>query len=131
MTKKTAGRTWSIELTVVGLQFGALTKEGRELVARNLPVPVELVREPENPADENAIMVKLAGDFKLTALRGLRIGHLRRNIAAVLAPKFDSYSIAPVKLWLTELDNDANEGTISGRFRDVPLKKTAAKPKRK
>lgn len=121
------GRIWGTELTVVGLRFSDLTKEGKELVARHTPFPVALEREPDNPVDPNAVKVLIAGDFKLTALRGKKLGHLRANIAAVLAPKFDAGTTTPHKVWCTEIDLDSNEGTLDAKFRDVSKVKKARK----
>lgn len=123
----TKGRTWTIELTVVGLRFSDLTKEGKELIARHTPFPVKLEREPDNPVDDNAIKVLIAGDFKLTALKGKKLGHLRANIAAILAPKMDAGALEQVKLWVTDVDLEAYEATIDARFRDVPKKRERAK----
>lgn len=44
------------------------------------PVPVELVREPNNPFDLNAVGVHVEGRM---------LGHLPRDIAAIVGPKLD------------------------------------------
>jgi hypothetical protein len=73
-------KTWSSELTVVGLQF-RWKMTGRETLARSVPFKVELEREPDNEHDENAIKVNIASDFKLTKLRGRQLGYLRANVS--------------------------------------------------
>jgi hypothetical protein len=118
MATKRKGKTWNIEVTCVGMQF-RWKMSGRETLARSVPFKVELEREPENEHDENAIKVNLASDFKLTALKGKQLGYLRRNVAALLAPKLDAGSIEPVRLWVTEIDAKAGEATLEARFRDV------------
>lgn len=45
-----------------------------------IPVAVGIVREPENPYDENAFRVEV---------EGRQVGHLSRHIAAQLAPELD------------------------------------------
>jgi hypothetical protein len=55
----------------------------------------------------------------LTALKGKQLGYLRRNVAALLAPKLDAGSIEPTRLWVTEIDAKAGEATLEARFRDV------------
>ena len=114
-------RTWSFTCTVVGLQF-RWKMTGREMLARAVPFPVELEREPDNPADENAIKVNIAGTMKLTKLRGSQLGYLRKEVAAMLAPKLDAGTVAPVKLWVTEVDARAGDAELSARFKDVKPK---------
>ena len=121
-------RTWSAELTVVGLQF-RWKKDGRETLARAVPFKVELEREPDNKYDENAVKVNIVSDFKLTKLRGKQLGYLRANIAALLADKLDKGTVEPVKLWVTEIDVLDGTAQLSARFRDVA--KPVTKPKRK
>lgn len=128
MTKR--GRTWTLELTVVGMRF-RWKKEGRELLARSVPFPVELEREPDNRADENAVKVNIAGDFKLTKLRGRHLGYLRANIAELFAPKLDAGTVESVKLWVTDIDVDGGQATIDARFRDIPPKRENRSTKRK
>jgi HIRAN domain len=124
----TKGRTWSTELTVVGLQF-RWKLDGRKTLGRAVPFRVELEREPDNKHDENAIKVNIASDFKLTKLRGKQLGYLRANIAAKLAPHLDSGYSTPDKLWVTEINAELGEATLDARFRDKP--KTAAKRRKK
>ncbi len=67
---------------VVGVTF-----EGRQSVVATLSVGQELqvLRDPQNPADPNAITV--------TTQEGVRVGYLRRQISAVLAPVVDKGTI--------------------------------------
>jgi hypothetical protein len=127
MPRKT--RSWTIELTVVGLQF-RWRVEGRITLQRNCPIPVRLEREPDNPKDENAIKVLIDADYKLKALKGKHLGYLRRDTAALLAPRLDAGTLEPVKLWVTEVDPPTGEATLEARFVDVP-KKPVVKPKKR
>lgn len=116
-------KTWSIELTVVGLNF-RWTREGRITLARSVPFKVALEREPDNEYDENAIKVVIASDFKLTKLRGKQLGYIRKNSAALIAPRFDAGTLEPVKLWVTEVDPFYGDAQMDARFRDKrPAKK--------
>jgi hypothetical protein len=110
-------RTWSFDCTVVGLQF-RWKMTGRETLARSVPFPVELEREPDNKVDPNAIKVNIAAKFKLTALRGRQLGYLRREIAEMLAPHLDSGRTVPLKLWVTEVRPNDGEASMSCRFKD-------------
>lgn len=114
-------KTWSAELTCVGLQF-RWKLSGRETLARAVPFKIELVREHDNDYDENAIAVRIASDFKLTKLRSKQLGYLRREVAALLAPKMDAGTLQVVKLWVTEIDAKAGDATVQARFRDLAKK---------
>lgn len=131
MPRKTTpklGRSWSVELTVVGMQF-RWTKDGREMLRCSCPFYVVLEREPDNPADENAIKVNIASDHKLKKIRGMQLGYLRANIAALIAPKLDAGTTRLVSMWVTDIDPLTGEATAEARFRD--LKKPAKQTKRK
>lgn len=130
MTKKATprkkGRTWSIELTVVGLQF-RWKKTGRETLARATPFKVDLEREPEHTHDENAIKVVIASDFKLKKLAGSHLGYLRRQAAEHMAPRLDNGTLEVVKMWVNEIDADKGEATVAARFRDIEKKRRKRK----
>ncbi|MEE8715848.1 MAG: single-stranded-DNA-specific exonuclease RecJ [Coriobacteriales bacterium] len=68
----------SFHTKVVGVSF-----EGRQQVVARLSTDDELllVREPDNPHDPNAVAV--------TTRDGVRLGYLRRTVAAALAPEID------------------------------------------
>lgn len=116
------GRTWSAELTVVGMNFRC-DEQSRKTLSRKCPFTVELEREPDNRSDENAIRVIVAKDSKkLMVMRGTHIGYLRRNVAALFAPRLDDGSIEATALVVTEVNVLDSHATIEGRFRDKPLK---------
>lgn len=118
MRKSAKGRTWSVTLDVVGMQF-RWTKDGRETLSRSVPFFVEFERQPDNPKDENAIKVNISSDFKLTKLRGMHLGYVRAPSAALLAPRLDNGTLEPVKLWVTEVNGEAGMATLEARFQDV------------
>jgi hypothetical protein len=123
----TKGRTWSIELECVGMQF-RWKKTGRETLARAVPFKVDLEREPDNKHDENAIKVVIASDFKLTKLRGSQLGYLRKETAEQFAPRFDAGTIETAKVWVTDINVDHGNADLDCRFRDIDRKRS---PKRR
>jgi single-stranded-DNA-specific exonuclease len=74
----TIGDAESFYTKVVGVSF-----EGRQEIVAGLAAgdPLELVRDPENPHDANAIAVRYGK---------LQLGYLRREIARRLAPNIDA-----------------------------------------
>ena len=74
----TIGEATHFVTKVVGVTF-----EGRQTVVSTLQAGQELVvmREPDNPADANAIALR--------TLSGAQVGFLRRQIAAHIAPNLD------------------------------------------
>ncbi len=116
--------TWSHQLTVIGLKF-RFKRQGREMIQRMLDKHeikgMQLEREPDNPADPNAIKVLLP--FRI--LEGAHLGYLRREAAEVLAPRLDDGSLKVVSATLYELDerDDYNSGQMVVRFRDIRAKR--------
>lgn len=112
-------KTHKLTVSVVGLQF-RWTQDGRKVLARSVPFPAELERQPDNPKDPNAVKVNIAGDYKLTKLRGRQLGYLRAGTAAMFAPRLDNGTLEVVKAWVTEVDD--TEATLELRLRDIPKK---------
>jgi hypothetical protein len=102
----------------VGMQF-RWKMTGRETLARSVPFLADLEREPDNPMDENAIKVIIAGDKKLTALKGKHLGYLRAKTAEQFAPWFDEGQIEVVKIWVTAINPQSGDATLDCRFRDL------------
>jgi hypothetical protein len=136
MTKK--NRTWRTSLTVVGLGF-RWKRETREMMPGWCPFPVKFEREPDNRFDPDAIKVVIAGDFKLTKLRGMHLGYLsnriqdgeRVGIATMLAPKLDAGRVEVVKAWVTEVDPGDGTAVVEVRFRDIPPAKRGVSASKK
>lgn len=119
-TAKRKGRRWQHELDVIGLKF-RWKRDGRRaladmIVKRGSIGGVRFIREPDNRADENAIMVCLPERI----LGGKQLGYLRAETAAVLAPHLDSGKTEIVNVVLESLDehDDWNSGTMVAYFRD-------------
>lgn len=122
-----AERTFSTDLTVVGLSF-RWSKDGRRILKQACPFPVSLEREPENEHDENAIKVNVAMHRPIKKLYGRHLGYLRANIAAKLAPVIDDGSVKPVKLWVTGIDLENSTAALEATFSDSrPAKKRKRK----
>ena len=88
---------------VVGIQYRASQHFRRELASK-LPLRVDLVREPRNEHDPNAVSVEIHES-------GMKIGYLRRAVAEVMAPAFDNNSLVCVWAELITLDPETSEAT--------------------
>lgn len=119
----------SIDLDVVGLQH-RITTSTRRYLARGIsehgPIFCNLVREPENAFDENAIKVVIKeGNYK-----DLHIGYIQRSVASVLAILLDDGSLEDVLLSVIRINVDA--GTADARLQfTAPLKVKTPQMKRK
>ena len=87
---------------VVGVTF-----DGRQEVVRRLRKgdSVMLVREPDNPFDTNAIRVE--------RMNGEQFGYLNRQLAAQVAPRFDTYG-KPMPGCITFITGIPSPGYIRG-----------------
>lgn len=90
-----------ITLTVVGIHYRLTAPTVRKLIA-DLPIKVELRREPENMHDENAIAVWAMEK----PYRNTQIGYLKREVAADLAGAMDEGDFNPREAWLTKIDDE-------------------------
>jgi hypothetical protein len=70
-----------LTIKLAGVQFGACQDNIKKFAGPGVG-DFELVREPDNPADQNAIRVALFGHFEL--------GYVPRPIAKELAPLMDN-----------------------------------------
>lgn len=96
----------SMETRVVGVTY-----DNRQSVIADMEKNehVLLVREPENPVDDNAVGVK--------RINGRQIGYLPRELAAKLAPRLDAHG-KPVSAMVTAiLGRDYIDGTLGVRIR--------------
>lgn len=74
---------------------------------QHLPFKVDLVREPDNLHDENAIKVVIAKHFNNPYAK-MQIGYVRRQVAQAWAPALDSEAgtFRIVEAWVTQIDED-------------------------
>lgn len=103
------GKERTLHVPVVGVQY-RVTPLDQERIANSLPLRVDLVREPTNGHDPNAIKVVLAEQFP-----DFHIGYLPRGIAATLAPKLDDNQIWLEASALMELEGGSGQVLISLR----------------
>lgn len=129
---KTVNRIWNHNLDVVGLGH-RWKRDGRRALSdmidkRGSITGIKIEREFENPADDNAIHVFLPDRI----LNGAKLGYLRREAAALLAPKIDAGTLQVVRASLLELraDDDWKEGVLHVVFRDIAAKSGSAKGKK-
>ena len=119
------GRIWCHELDVVGLRF-RFKRDGRRALSdmidkRGSITGIQLIREPDNRADPNAIKVCLPQRI----LDGKHIGYLRKEAAELLAPLIDkgALEVLACKLEYLREEDDWNTGNMLVNFRDVPKSK--------
>ena len=103
------GKERNLFIPVVGIQYH-LSPTTRESIAEAVALKVDLVREPDNQFDPNAIKVIL-----LEHTPGLHIGYLSRDIAAKLAPQMDEGRIWLEASALRELEGNSGELVVSFR----------------
>jgi hypothetical protein len=106
-------------LDIVGLGF-RMKRESRRalrmLVERKGSIPgLRLVREPDNPADPNAIKVCLPS----RVMHGAHIGYLHRETAELLAPRIDAGVLVIKTATLESVDGELDKSaTAVVRFID-------------
>lgn len=105
-------RTHSIELELVGMNFRT-KKEVRQHLKSQLSFAVKIEREADNEHDENAIKV-LKGSFHL--------GYIKRETAAILAPRLDSGSLRFKSGLCTEIDVDRGTAVCILRLVDAKVR---------
>jgi HIRAN domain len=116
-----AWRKWEHQVDVIGLKF-RWKRDARQALATAIGVRgiggIQLVREPDNKYDENAIMVLLPDRLQ----GGKQLGYIRRESAAMLAPKLDSGELRIVGAKLMELleSDDWNSGPMIVTFQSKP-----------
>lgn len=95
--KHRMGEEKTMNVSVVGLNY-RMTSTTQEQLQEHTPMLVELVREPENNHDENAIAVHLTRWRK-----DMMIGYLPRDVAAKLAPLLDHGDVEITSVWLKDV----------------------------
>jgi hypothetical protein len=105
-----------LELEVVGMGY-RVTTATLEKIAADCPLSVKLVREPDNSADENAVMVVITEKPYAKPNEGFHVGYIMREAASVIAPAMDEGGKAwPYKeAWLMEVDPDTGRGQMVAR----------------
>jgi hypothetical protein len=96
-------------LSVVGMNY-RVTPSVRRFMVSHLPIRVSIEREPDNPEDSNAIAVTVFD--KEIPYNKLKIGYLRRQVAAVWAPAIDEGTLKIHKTYLIEIDVEDGTGEL-------------------
>lgn len=102
---------YEIELPLVGFNHRAVAQTRRE-IAMEVPLSVELRREPENVHDPNAVAVYVLEE----PWRELHIGYVPRAVVALIAHKMDKGKFNPVEAWLTEAEPEGGTGTVRVKY---------------
>lgn len=103
--KKGKKVTKEIKLSLVGLQY-RVPASTRKFLVNHVPFRIKAVREPDNHQDPNAISIVV--DDKGVPYNGMKLGYLRRQVAAVWASEIDASRLEVVKGYVAEID--AGEG---------------------
>jgi len=103
------GKERALFIPVVGVQYH-VSPTTRQKIADAGVLKVDLVREPENQFDPNAVKVIL-----LEHIPGLHIGYLPKDIAAVLAPQVDEGRIWLEASVLKKLEGNSGQLVVSFR----------------
>lgn len=90
-----------IRLSLVGVSY-RVPPATRKFLLGHLPCRVVLAREKDNLQDENAISVAI--EDKGVPYNGMKLGYLRRQVAAVWANEIDAGRLTISKAYLIELD---------------------------
>lgn len=105
---------YEIELPVVGMAH-RVSQSSRKLIAARLEkgvIPCEILREPDNLHDHNAIMVIMDGQ----PFKDMRIGYIARAVAAKMAPLMDEGNLTPIESALTMVNADEGQGLLYLKF---------------
>lgn len=115
--------TQELKISLAGLSHRA-TVTTREELAREVPLKVKLVREPENSHDDNAIAVIVIE----RPYEDWQIGYVPRQVAALLAPLFDERKQEVQEAWVTAIEPITSTADMIIRLRR-PVRKSK-KPQR-
>jgi hypothetical protein len=108
---------WVHQIDVIGLKF-RWKRDARRALAASITSRgiggIQLVREHDNKYDGNAIMVSLPDRLH----GGKQLGYIRRESAAMIAPKLDIGELRIVSAKLVELleGDDFNSGPMLVTF---------------
>jgi hypothetical protein len=101
-----------VEIAVVGMLYRNTPATLKKLVEA-APLQCKLEREPDNPADRNAVKVIVVEK----PWKNTHVGYVARIVAAKIAPRMDSGNFAWTDVWLVEIDDEAGTGELLLRKR--------------
>lgn len=104
-------KTTEIEIPVAGMKYRCAVSTRRMIQAHVEDETVEclLLRDPENPHDENAVKVLIEN----APYTGFHIGFVPKDIAAKLAPLLDDADVTVAACIITEMDAVGATATLS------------------
>lgn len=105
--KKTVAR--QVKLSVVGMQYRT-TPSVRKYLTEHLPFRVRIEREPKNHQDPYAIAVYV--DDKGVPYNEMKLGYLRRQVAAVWAKDMDGGKLKIHQAYLHSIDTESGIGEL-------------------
>jgi len=101
----------TLDLTVVGLSY-RVTPAKMEEMSGETPLKAELVREPDNSHDPNAVAVHLIEKPYMN----FHIGYLSREVAKEVAPRLDK-GMEVEEAWLLAVDLVESKGQLQVKVR--------------
>lgn len=118
----------SLVTEVVGMQY-RVTAHTRKMLAQHCtqgPIEVEIVREPMNVHDENALKVILLS----TPYKGMHVGYVSRHTAVSLSPALDEKRATVVEAHITDIRAEDGDGDLVIGFTKRSTKRKTSKVKR-
>lgn len=110
------------KFSLVGVKYRT-SASVRKYLVQHLPIRIRLEHERDNIQDANAIAAYV--DDREVPYHGMKLGYLRRQVAAVWAPALDSGTLTIHKAYLYELDPDEGIGelliTLSGNGKSLVI----------
>ena len=97
-----------VKLTCVGMQY-RIKKDARRMMKKHVPFRVAIRRESQNAVDENAMAVFVADSIPY---KGLKLGYLKREVAAVYAPLIGKKALRIPKASVIGIDTDRGEAEL-------------------
>jgi HIRAN domain len=101
----------TLEITVVGMQH-RLAPGTLGFLSQATPLKCELVREPNNPHDANAIKVVVTERPWAKMHDGLHVGYIARQTAAEFAPVMDAGRFPFNDVWLMSVNPEMGAGNL-------------------
>lgn len=102
------------EFDVVGLHY-RVTPATQEEMKKLEPLNAEIVREPDNTEDKNALKVVLTEK----PYKGFHIGYLRKQVSEIYAPLIDSGDVELTKVLVSDFDLKEGKATAHLKVKSV------------
>jgi len=103
-----------LELMCVGMRHHVTPTTLRE-ISEACPLRVDIVREPENLRDENALAVKC----REKPWKKMKFGYVSRQTASELSPRIDREKLELDESWLTTVNPESGIGEMIVKARKL------------